>query len=195
MDAQSPIPTTQNSSQSTHQQQQQQQQHFINLPYGYYYPSVLPNAAPGFQFPGTPMFPVSYPQFFYTGCTCICALIYKTVFLLFIRFFMLLPESKRWILSFEIYFRHEKYAVLNEKRKKRCFLTINQCAVVVSLWKYFYIVNMYHISGSSSNQHCTCWYISLGPVSEVWITLWKQTRYILVFQVFGHIQLSQNSLQ
>lgn len=59
VDAQSPIPTTQNSSQSTHQQQQQQQQqHFINLPYGYYYPSVLPNAAPGFQFPGTPMFPV-----------------------------------------------------------------------------------------------------------------------------------------
>jgi hypothetical protein len=58
VDAQSPIPTTQTSSQSTHQQQQ----HFINLPYGYYYPSVLPNAAAaaGFQFPGTPMFPVRY---------------------------------------------------------------------------------------------------------------------------------------
>lgn len=53
-----------------------------------------------------------------------------------------------------------------------------------------YIVNMYHISGSPSDQHCTCWYISLSPVSEVWITLWKQTRYILVFQVFGYFQLS-----
>lgn len=51
VDAQSPIPASQQqSTQSAHQQQ-----HFINLPYGYYYPSVLPSAA-GFQYPT--MFPV-----------------------------------------------------------------------------------------------------------------------------------------
>ncbi|XP_033750944.1 ubiquitin-associated protein 2-like isoform X4 [Pecten maximus] len=51
VDAQSPIPASQQqSTQSAHQQQ-----HFINVPYGYYYPSVLPSA--GFQYPAT-MFPV-----------------------------------------------------------------------------------------------------------------------------------------
>ncbi|XP_060063769.1 ubiquitin-associated protein 2-like isoform X6 [Ylistrum balloti] len=50
VDAQSPIPASQQqSTQSAHQQQ-----HFINVPYGYYYPSVLPS---GFQYPAQ-MFPV-----------------------------------------------------------------------------------------------------------------------------------------
>lgn len=44
MEAQSPIPTTQQqSTQSAHQQP------YINLHYPYYYPSVLPGAA-GFQY-------------------------------------------------------------------------------------------------------------------------------------------------
>lgn len=56
MEAQSPIPTTQQQSTQSHQQHQ-----FINLPYGYCYPgTVLPGAPTpmGFQYPPQ-MIPVS----------------------------------------------------------------------------------------------------------------------------------------
>ncbi|XP_041365662.1 protein lingerer-like isoform X2 [Gigantopelta aegis] len=54
VEAQSPNPTSQQ--QSTHSGQQP----FINLHYGYYYPSMMPGGAPGFQYPQMyPMPPVT----------------------------------------------------------------------------------------------------------------------------------------
>ncbi|KAK3096720.1 hypothetical protein FSP39_002655 [Pinctada imbricata] len=60
VEAQSPIPSTNTQQSNTSSGSHQQQQHFNIFPYGYYYPSVLPNAAAaaaGFQFPQA-VFPV-----------------------------------------------------------------------------------------------------------------------------------------